>query len=260
MASAELTVIIPVYNEVMTVGPLLDAVLAAPYEKQVIVVDDGSTDGTGEALALWRTRSVRPIELVTHPTNRGKGAAIRTALVHARGRVVLIQDADLEYDPSQYPIVVEPILDGRADAVYGSRYLMSDGQLPWTLNRVCVVFLNATVRLLYGYRLTDEATCYKAFRGEILARMDLHCQRFEFCPEVTAKACRMGVRLLEVPIRYKPRSRDEGKKIRWQDGVEAITTLFRWRFAKFEAAPLAFEAPPQNLSKWAPAAVSSIKN
>lgn len=247
MSCPELTVIVPVFNEAATVAAVLDAVTAAAYEKQIVVVDDGSTDGTAGAIAAWveRTGGAGPgfeVQFARHPVNRGKGAAIRTGLALARGGVTLVQDADLEYDPADYPAVVGPILAGAADAVYGSRYLRPDGPLPWTVNRACVVLLNALVLGLYGRRLTDEATCYKAFRTDALRRMGLRCERFEFCPEVTAKACRMGLNLVEVPARYAPRTAAEGKKIRWRDGVEAVATLLRWRVAPFRPhapAPLA---------------------
>lgn len=233
MSRPELTVIVPAYDEAPTIRALLDAVAAAPYAKQVIVVDDGSRDGTWQAVRDWRASTGRHLELFRHLGNRGKGAAIRTGLAHARGDVVLIQDADLEYDPADYPRVVGPILAGEAEIVYGSRYLSPGRRLPWTPNRACVVLLNRIARVLFGVRLTDEATCYKAFRTELLRRMDLRCERFEFCPEVTAKSARMGVAIREVPVGYSPRTRCEGKKIRWEDGLHAIATLLRWRIAPF---------------------------
>jgi dolichol-phosphate mannosyltransferase len=238
MSRPPLTVIVPAYNEAATVGSLLDAVAAAPYRKQVVIVDDGSDDGTAEALENW-TASAPPlvdVVLLHHDTNRGKGAAIRTGLEWARGRVVLVQDADLEYDPAQYPRVVEPILQGQADVVFGSRYLRPEVPLPWTLNRAFVVLLNLAVRILFGRRLSDEATCYKAIRSDLIRAMDLRCERFEFCPELTAKACLMDLTLIEVPIHYRPRSHQDGKKIRWWDGVEAMATLLRWRLARFRPA------------------------
>jgi glycosyltransferase involved in cell wall biosynthesis len=166
-----------------------------------------------------------------HLHNRGKGAAIRTGLSHAHGRFTIVQDADLEYDPRDYPRLLEPLLPGRADIVYGSRYLRpSPGSRRGTrLFRYGVSVLNLVLRFLYGVRLTDEATCYKVFPTNVLRAMDLQCERFEFCPEVTAKACRMGLTIAEVPIRYTPRTATEGKKIRWTDGWEALVTLWRWR-------------------------------
>jgi dolichol-phosphate mannosyltransferase len=224
-----LSVIIPVFNEVATVARLLERVLAVASPKQPIVVDDGSTDGT--AAILKRYADHPEVIVLRHPHNRGKGAAIRTGLAQARGRFTLVQDADLEYDPRDYPRLLEPLLQGRADIVYGSRYLRpSSGSRPYArLFRYGVALLNVAVRLLYGVKLTDEATCYKVFPTDILRLMDLQCQRFEFCPEVTAKACRLGLTIAEVSIAYTPRSRVEGKKIGWGDGWEALATLWQWR-------------------------------
>lgn len=255
-----LTVIIPVFNEAGTIDEVLRRVLAAPYAKQVLVVDDCSTDGTADVLAKWEGHS--EVELLQHGRNRGKGAAIRTGLEQARGEVTIIQDADLEYDPQDFSRVIEPLLRGEAQVVYGSRYRresrgegreIADRGRPLTpdpssprgrgANEVAadrprvrrgvfdfgVRVLNWAVRILYGVRITDEATCYKAFPTDILRAMDLQCERFEFCPEVTAKACRMGLTIHEVRIHYSPRSVAEGKKIRWTDGVEALRTLWRWR-------------------------------
>jgi dolichol-phosphate mannosyltransferase len=244
MGDPILSVIIPAYNESATIVLLLEAVGAAAYPKQVIVVDDGSTDGTGSRVESWHPPPGLDIELVRHAVNRGKGAAIRTGLARARGRVILIQDADLEYDPADYPALVEPILTGRAEVVYGSRYLVGGAGRPWTLNRACVALLNLMVWVLFGRRVTDEATCYKAFDAPLLRRLDLRCERFEFCPEVTAKVFRLGIPIVEVPIRYDPRTRHEGKKIRWWDGVEAIATLLRWRLASLPPAPAAGPAAP----------------
>ena len=224
-----LTVIVPVYNEVQTIEELLRRVLAAPFEKQVVVVDDGSTDGTVEVLERWEGHA--QVELLRHSKNRGKGAAIRTGLEHAVGRFTIIQDGDLEYHPEDYPRLIEPLLSGEAQVVYGSRYLRRKGEprRRWRLFRCGVAALNVCVRLLYGARLTDEATCYKAFPTEVLRAMELECERFEFCPEVTAKACRLGLTIWEVPISYDARSVQAGKKIRWTDGLEALAALWRWR-------------------------------
>jgi glycosyltransferase involved in cell wall biosynthesis len=234
-ATVLLTVIVPAYNEAATIADLLKRVHDSRYEKLLVIVDDGSTDRTSIVVDGWCTQQtpVPSIELRSHALNRGKGAAIRSGLAAARGDVVLIQDADLEYDPADYPALVEPILKGEADVVFGSRYLRRENHLPWTANRLCVHLLNLMVRVLYGRKITDEATCYKAFRTDVLRRMDLRCERFEFCPEVTAKACRMRLRIREVPIRYTPRTKAQGKKIRWRDGVQAIWTLVYWRFARF---------------------------
>jgi glycosyltransferase involved in cell wall biosynthesis len=253
-----LSVIIPAYNEVGTIAAVLDSVANAAYaDKQVIVVDDGSRDGTFEAIEAWVAKRPAGVELIRHDVNRGKGAAIRTGLAKVRGEVVLVQDADLEYDPSDYARLVEPVLVGEADVVFGSRYLDPNARLPWTPNRVCVCLLNLSVWLLFGRRISDEATCYKVFRLRDLARMNLACERFEFCPEVTAKACRLGLSILEVPTSYRPRTIQDGKKIRWQDAVEAFWTLFRWRFAAFHAAASPFSprirVEPESLKPTVPA-------
>lgn len=230
-----LTVIIPVYNEAPTLQQLLERVAAAPYQKQIIVVDDGSTNGTAAVLARW---CVYPgIEVLTHDVNRGKGRAIRTGLERARGQFTIIQDADLEYDPQDYMQVIEPLRLGEAQVVFGSRYSrgIADGG-PQLLFRIGVSVLNGLVRVLYGVRITDEATCYKAMPTSLLRLMDLQCERFEFCPEVTAKACRLGVAIHEVPISYSARSQKAGKKIRWRDGFAAVRTLWRWRRWSKESA------------------------
>ncbi|HUY35084.1 MAG TPA: glycosyltransferase family 2 protein [Pirellulales bacterium] len=232
-----LSVIIPAYDEAKSIAALLDLVAAAAYRKQIVVVDDGSSDGTSAAVQERRRRGQGDVVLLRHERNLGKGAAIRTGLTAATGQIVLVQDADLEYDPCDYPLLVEPLLVGAADVVYGSRYLPRPGGTPWRMNRVGVSILNLAVRLLYGYRLTDEATCYKAMRTDLLRAMDLQCERFEFCPEVTAKACRMRLRILEVPVRYVPRGRSDGKKIRWRDGVAALRALWRWRKWEYHGCP-----------------------
>lgn len=228
-ASVPLTVIVPVFNEVATVDRLLARVLASDCEMEIIVVDDGSSNATGELLMEWEKKP--EIVLLRHSVNRGKGAAIRTGLAEARGQLVIVQDADLEYDPSEYSRLIQPLLDGIADVVYGSRRLGSPrGGREW-LNPFYhgVSTLNFVTWLLYGVRLTDEATCYKTLPTELLRRMELECERFEFCPEVTAKACRMKLRIVEVPIGYRRRSTREGKKIRFRDWIEAVATLWKWR-------------------------------
>jgi hypothetical protein len=229
-----LSVIIPVYNEERTVDALLRRVVAGPFpypQKEVIVVDDGSRDGTADVLARWRDRP--GVLLLRHPQNRGKGAAVRTGLAHACGEITLIQDADLEYDPADYPRVVAPIRAGRAAVVYGSRYLAPAARLPWSKFRCAVWLLNQAVRVLYGQRLTDEATCYKALRTDVFRRLDLRSERFELCAEVTAKVCRLGLPIVEVPISYAPRTAREGKKIGWRDAWATFRTLLRWRVGPF---------------------------
>lgn len=242
-----LTVIVPVYNELPTIAVLLRRVLETPWEKEVIVVDDGSTDGTSQALQEWQ--ETEDVLVLRHTANCGKGTAIRRALEYATGRITIVQDGDLEYDQREYLHVLRPLLSGEADAVYGSRYLCPENRprCPWTSFRAGVAALNLCTRLLYHVNLTDQATCYKAFPTATLRAMHLECERFEFCSEVTAKACRMGLRITEVPITYHARSIGEGKKIRWRDGWEAIKMLWHWRGWQPGPGPSRPEAPqPQD--------------
>jgi dolichol-phosphate mannosyltransferase len=225
----QVTVIVPALNEQATLGEVVDRLLALPLRVQVIVVDDGSSDRTPQILSDYGAK----ILVLTNERRGGKGRAIRQALPHALGDVVIIQDADLEYFPEDIPLLVEPILAGVVAVVYGTRFssgLPKGMALP---NKIVNVLLSWSVGLLYWRRVTDEATCYKAFRRGPLGAMDLQCRRFEFCPEVTAKAIRMGERILEVPIRYAPRTKNAGKKIRWTDAPDAFWTLLKHRFSKF---------------------------
>jgi dolichol-phosphate mannosyltransferase len=223
---AKLSVIVPAHNERDTIVEALRRVKAAPGEKEILVVDDASTDGTRELL-----ETDPDILLLQHTENQGKGAAIRTALAAVTGDVVIIQDADLEYDPQDYPLLVDPIRRGEARVVYGSRFRRGRPDMRWP-NYLCNRLLALAANLLYGARITDEATCYKAFDAALLRELPLECRRFEFCPEVTAKVRRRGVPIHEVPIRYTARSFDAGKKIRAWDAVEAFWTLLRYRFWK----------------------------
>ena len=223
-----LSVIIPAYNEIRTIKELLRRVASVDIPKEVIIVDDGSTDGTREFLRSIENKA--DFKVIFHAKNRGKGAAIRTAIPHVSGDVVIIQDADLEYDPRDYPRVIGSIVAGRASVVYGSRYPKLKNYLPFTPNRMGVLVLTALANLLFGARITDEATCYKAFRADLLKSLPLKCERFEFCPEVTAKVRKRGHRIHEVPISFRGRNVKEGKKIRWRDGLEAISALIKYRF------------------------------
>jgi dolichol-phosphate mannosyltransferase len=218
------SVIIPVYNEADHLDELLRAVYAVPVKKEVIIVDDGSTDGTREKLQALRDPDTT---VIFHEKNSGKGASIRTALDHARGEYILIQDSDLEYDPQDYPALLRPLEEGRANVVYGVRPDRPERGLRFFLGAKLLTYLT---NLLYRANIHDEATCYKVFRRSVLSQVRMECRRFEFCPEVTAKLCRMGEKIAEVPISYHPRSAVEGKKIRHSDGWLAIWTLLRYRF------------------------------
>jgi dolichol-phosphate mannosyltransferase len=228
----KISILLPVYNEFLTLPLVLQRVLDAPLpagcEKEVVIVDDGSTDGTTETLYQYKESQT---VLVHHSVvNFGKGAALRIGMAKATGDILLVQDGDLEYDPHDYVKILEPLVRGEADVVYGSRFMAGVKGMKfanWTANKI----LTLTANVLFGARITDEATAYKAFRREVLDAMDLKCMRFEFCPEVTAKVRRLGYRIHEVPVSYNPRGILEGKKIRWQDGVEAMTTLLRYRMA-----------------------------
>jgi dolichol-phosphate mannosyltransferase len=219
------SVIVPVYNEVAHVEELLKAIQASPVRKEIIIVDDGSTDGTRQKLEALEPQDC--VTIVFHERNFGKGAAIRTALAFTRGEYVLIQDSDLEYDPQDYPALLRPLEEGKANVVYGVRPDRPERGLRFFLGAKVLTHLT---NLLYGAGIHDEATCYKVIRRSLLERVQLQCHRFEFCPEVTAKVSRMGEKIAEVPISYHPRSAVEGKKIRHSDGWLAIWTLIRYRF------------------------------
>ncbi len=221
------SVIVPVYNENAHVEELLQAIHASPVKKEIIIVDDGSTDGTREKLEAMPLAD--DVTVLFHERNCGKGAAIRTALEYARGEYVLIQDSDLEYDPQDYPALLRPLKQGEANVVYGVRPDRPERGLRFFLGAKLLTHL---ANLLYRAGIHDEATCYKVFRRSLIAQLRLECHRFEFCPEATAKLCRMGEKIAEVPVRYVPRSAGEGKKIRHSDGWLAIWTLLRHRFSR----------------------------
>jgi glycosyltransferase involved in cell wall biosynthesis len=221
-----LSVVIPAYNEVETIAEILGRVQAAPFDKEVLVVDDGSTDGTPEAVERLRMPGVR---VIRHERNVGKGAALRTGFAQARGQVVLVQDADLEYNPGDYPALLEPILAGEADVVYGSRFLGGPHRVLYFWHYVANRTLTLLSNMVSNLNLTDMETGYKVFRREVVAGLDLKEERFGVEPEMTQKVARGRWRVYEVPISYYGRTYEEGKKIGWRDAVRAVWCILRYR-------------------------------
>lgn len=225
----KLSILIPAYNEEDTILKILKKVEAVklPVKKEIIIVDDGSTDSTGKKLEKVKHKVIR------HKTNRGKGAAIRTGIKYSTGDIIIIQDADLEYNPKDYKKLIEPILEGRAKVVYGSRFKTGakGAETKWSIpvhfigNKI-LSFLTA---VLYFQSITDIETCYKCFRKDVLRGMEVKSKGFEFEPEITSKILKKGYRILEVPIDYKPRKFREGKKINWRDGIKAAYFLLKYR-------------------------------
>jgi len=226
----KLSVIIPCYNEQTTVATVIQRVRAIELAYEIIVVDDGSTDGTREVLAQIDPQD--DLKIVLHDHNQGKGAAVRTGFKAATGDVFLIQDADLEYDPREYPILLRPIEEGISKVVYGSRFLGGPRKAMFFWNMVANRTLTFVTNILYNSILSDMETCYKVFRAEVVRGIPLRSRRFDFEPEVTAKVLKRGYRIYEVPISYNGREWSEGKKISWRDGVIALWTLFRYRFTE----------------------------
>lgn len=225
--SFTLSIVIPCYNEKNSIHTIVEKVLAAPIEnKEIIVVDDKSTDGTREIL----DREIAPLvsKVIHHEVNKGKGGALRTGFQHATGDVVIIQDADLEYDPNEYPLVVMPIVNDECDVCYGSRFLQQAAK-GYKANHLANKGLTAMSNLFTHLKLTDMETCYKCFRREIIQAVDIRENRFGFEPEITAKIAKMNVRVKEVPISYYPRTNEEGKKIGFKDGLRAIYCIWRYR-------------------------------
>lgn len=220
---------IPVYNEVGTIQEIVSRVQAVDLEKEIIIVDDGSTDGTRELLQEI-TLSQDNVRVLYHDRNQGKGAALRTGFEGATGDIVIIQDADLEYDPREYPVLLEPILDGRADIVYGSRFLGGPHRVLFFWHYLGNKFLTLLSNAVTNLNLTDMETCYKVFKREVLAGMNLKSNRFGFEPEFTVKIAKKDCRIYEVPISYSGRTYAEGKKIGWKDGVKAIFAIIWFRF------------------------------
>jgi glycosyltransferase involved in cell wall biosynthesis len=226
----KLSLIIPIYNEAELLETVLKNVRAAiPCEHELVLVDDHSTDGTIEILK--REEKKEDTTVVYHEKNMGKGAGIRSGLAHAHGDIIIVQDADMEYDPYDIPRVIQPIIDGKCNVAYGSRFMGSVKNMRFP-NYVANQILAWMVSILYFHRITDEATAYKAFRKDVIKSITLECNRFEFCPEVTAKILRKGEKIIEVPIKFNARSFEEGKKIGWRDFVVAVWTLLKFRFVK----------------------------
>jgi glycosyltransferase involved in cell wall biosynthesis len=225
----KLSVIIPVYNEARTLEKIIRQVRAIGLVDEIIVVDDGSADDSPAILRQLQDQAQPVLVILRHAQNRGKGAAIRTGLAAVSGDLVLVQDADLEYDPADYPALLAPFTDPSIEAVYGSRNLQRNPRSSFAFywgGRL----LSWITNWLYGSKITDEATGYKVIKTELLRSIGLETDGFEFCPELTAKLLKQGVAIREVPISYHPRSWDEGKKIQWYDGVTAIWTLIKYRF------------------------------
>jgi len=234
-----LSVIIPAYNEAATIEAVLDGVWRTGVAYQIIVVDDGCGDQTGSIAGRWAERMGRSVVLITHDRNLGKGSAIRSALPYVTGSHVVIQDADLECDPTDLIRLLAALDRHQVAVVYGSRYLGNHFKgFGRSWNRVGVRFLNWLFWISYGRSLTDEAACYKLLPTALLRSLELRCRRFEFCPEVTAKLCRLGWPIVEVSVRYHPRSVDEGKKIQVIDGLLAIACILRWRIAPLPGSAL----------------------
>lgn len=223
----KLSIIIPIYNEVELLPTVLERVRALDIEKELILVDDCSKDGTVEIL---KEEEKKPNTIVLyHNVNQGKGSAIRTGLKHFTGDMVIIQDADLEYNPEDIPRVIQPIIEDRCEVAYGSRFLGSIKRMRLP-NFIANKILAGLISLLYKQKITDEATAYKAFSKNAIRNINLKCKRFEFCPEVTSKVLKKGYKIIEVPVSFEARTFEEGKKIGWRDFIIAVKTIFHCKF------------------------------
>lgn len=225
----KLSIVIPVYNEQASLKEVVHRVKAVDYDKEIILVDDCSTDGSREILEEFKDKE--GYHVLFHAKNRGKGAALRSGFAHATGDVIIIQDADLEYDPADYPVLLKPIVDGRADVVYGSRFLGGPHRVLLYWHSVGNKFLTTLSNMFTNLNLTDMETGYKVFSKKVIDSITLKCDRFGFEPEITSKIARKNFRVFEVPISYSGRDYSEGKKITWKDGVAALWFIIRFRFS-----------------------------
>ena len=225
-----LSIIVPVYNEVRTVRAVLDRLVSIdlPLPREILVIDDGSTDGTGDLLTAAE-RDGLPVTVIRSERNGGKGSALRKGLARAQGTIVAIQDADLELDPVQLGALVQPIVTGATRVVYGSRFLPGSPRGPW-LSSAANRFLTGVTNVLYGAKLTDMETCYKIMRTDVARSLQLEADRFDIEPQITARLLRAGHRVTELPVRFEARTRRQGKKIGWRDGVKALNVLVAERF------------------------------
>ncbi len=232
----KISIVIPCFNEIKTIGALLQRIfdLSLDHEKEIIVVDDGSSDGTREYLRRFEEKCLKDLKIVYHDSNRGKGAALRTGFESAAGDIIVIQDADLEYDPREYPKLLRPILENRADVVYGSRFVGSEAhRVLYFWHYVANSFITLLANMMTDFNLTDMEVGYKVFRREILEKIQLKEDRFGFEPEFTVKISRLKCRLYEVGISYSGRTYEEGKKINWKDGVHALFVLLKYGLFRF---------------------------
>jgi len=218
----------PIYNEKSTLEEIFQKIVAVPIEKEIIMVDDGSTDGTRDILKKYEKLNF--VKVIYQKNNFGKGSAIRAGIPHVSGDITIIQDADLEYDPNDYLKLVRPIKDKKEKVIYGSRFKNKSNKHSYRSFYLGGLFVSFITNILYWQKLTDEPTCYKVFDTELLKSIKLNCTGFEFCPEVTAKVAKKGIKIKEIPINYYPRTLDEGKKITWKDGIQAIWVLLKYRF------------------------------
>jgi len=226
----KLSVVIPVYNEEKSIEEVIANLEKVNLKKEIIIIDDCSTDSTRNILKKIHAKN-QDIKIFFHQENKGKGCALRTGFKEVTGNLVIIQDADLEYDPNDYYVLVDYFLKNNCQVVYGSRFLKNKFPIGMSAkNYLANKILNCAVLFLFNFKITDEATCYKLFRADLLKKIDLKCEGFEFCPEVTAKILKKKVKIFEVPINYKGRKNKDGKKIRWTDGFIAVWTLMKNRF------------------------------